>query len=638
MKNLLQISVVGAALMALVAGPKTAEAQLAPSLNAQNFVPVASYHEFIAVDSARIAPALTPMFDLTFNYAHRPLQREDQDFNRLFGVIDGIVGGDFRAGFAFTSFLDVSVNVPFMQLMMTGDGLGGGWGNGTHYALGDIGLQFRIAPLNADTMPLGIALIPFVTFPTGRPVVLASDGHLTFGGKVALSKRFKFIHFAAHAGYMVKPGAVTFQNSISAGDEIPFGAAVGITPISFMDINVELMGSGMVGSNRTNIADTVPKTLLHAPMELLANLRFRTPIGLDITVGGGPGLTPGAGTPSFRVFGGVSWAVAADGADPDGDGITGASDKCPKEKEDFDGFEDSDGCPEDNDNDGVADADDQCPDEAEDQDGWIDNDGCPDTDNDGDGILDADDQCPNDAEDVDSFKDDDGCPEDNDEDGVPDADDQCPDEAEDQDGFEDGDGCPDVDNDGDGVLDVDDVCPDQPENVNGEKDEDGCPDDVQAVIKGQKIVILDRVYFVTGEATIIDRSFKVLDAVAQTLVDNPQILKVQVDGHTDSRGGDDFNQGLSERRAAAVMKYLVNKRVDPDRLQSRGFGESKPVDTNDTEEGMQNNRRVEFNILEQEAPAAPEPEEAPAEEAPAEEAPAEEGADEGAADEGGKGE
>jgi outer membrane protein OmpA-like peptidoglycan-associated protein len=602
-----RLSALGALVLGLVAGPQIAQAQLSPTLNSQQFVPVASYHEFIAVDSARIAPALTPMFDLSFNYAHRPVQRSDQDFGRLFGVIDGIVGGDFRFGFAFTNFLDISVNVPFMQLMLTGPGLGGGYGDGTHYALGDVGLQFRIAPLNADRMPIGLALIPFVTFPTGRPVVYASDGTLTFGGKLAISKRVKIFHFALHAGYMVKPGANIVQGSISAGDEIPFGAAAGISPVDFMDINVELMGAGMVGSNRANIAANVPKTLLHAPMELLVDVRFRTPVGLDFTIGAGPGLTPGAGTPAFRAFAGVSWAVAADAADKDGDGIVGPSDKCPQEKEDFDGFEDGDGCPEDNDGDGVADADDQCPDEAEDQDGWIDNDGCPDLDNDGDGVPDTADKCPNEAEDIDSFADDDGCPEDNDEDGVPDDKDQCPDEAEDIDGYQDTDGCPDPDNDGDGVLDVDDSCPDQPENINGEKDEDGCPDDMKAVVKGEKILILDKVFFVTAKDTIIKSSFPVLDAVAQTLVDNPQITKVRVDGHTDNRGDIDFNMELSELRAKAVVKYLVDKGVEASRLTSKGFGEGEPIDTNDTEDGMQNNRRVEFTILEQKAKEIPSP-------------------------------
>jgi outer membrane protein OmpA-like peptidoglycan-associated protein len=103
--------------------------------------------------------------------------------------------------------------------------------------------------------------------------------------------------------------------------------------------------------------------------------------------------------------------VEVDG-DTDGDGLPDSEDACPTEAEDFDDFEDSDGCPEaDNDNDGVLDADDKCPADKEDKDGFQDSDGCPESDNDNDKIDDADDKCPDDAETVNDFKDDDGCPD-----------------------------------------------------------------------------------------------------------------------------------------------------------------------------------------------------------------------------------
>ena len=99
----------------------------------------------------------------------------------------------------------------------------------------------------------------------------------------------------------------------------------------------------------------------------------------------------------------------------------------------------------DSDKDGIKGKEDICPDEAEDYDGYEDEDGCPELDNDGDGILDAVDKCPNEAEDKDGYEDEDGCPElDNDGDGIPDAADKCPDEAEDKDGISDEDGCPDA--------------------------------------------------------------------------------------------------------------------------------------------------------------------------------------------------
>jgi outer membrane protein OmpA-like peptidoglycan-associated protein/opacity protein-like surface antigen len=98
--------------------------------------------------------------------------------------------------------------------------------------------------------------------------------------------------------------------------------------------------------------------------------------------------------------------------DPDKDGIKGSDDLCADEPEDFDGFEDADGCSDpDNDGDGILDINDKCPNAAEDVDGFEDADGCSDPDNDGDGILDVNDKCPNETEDIDGIEDEDGCPE-----------------------------------------------------------------------------------------------------------------------------------------------------------------------------------------------------------------------------------
>jgi hypothetical protein len=137
----------------------------------------------------------------------------------------------------------------------------------------------------------------------------------------------------------------------------------------------------------------------------------------------------------------------------------------------------------DRDGDGIPDDVDKCPDDPEDFDGFEDADGCPDPDNDRDGIPDVDDKCPN----LPGPRPD-GCPHgaanDRDGDGIPDDVDKCPDDPEDFDGFEDADGCPDPDNDGDGILDVDDLCPNEagpppdgcPHITTGDRDGDGIPD------------------------------------------------------------------------------------------------------------------------------------------------------------------
>ncbi len=288
-------------------------------------------------------------------------------------------------------------------------------------------------------------------------------------------------------------------------------------------------------------------------------------------------------------------------ADPDGDGIKGAADKCPNQAEDMDGFEDTDGCPEkDNDKDGIEDAKDKCPNDPEDKDGVQDEDGCPETDADNDGVLDANDKCPLAAEDKDGVQDDDGCPEtDADADGILDEKDKCPVAAEDKDGIQDDDGCPETDADKDGVLDEKDKCPLEPETINGVDDEDGCPEkDVKVFIQQDHIVITEKIFFAFGKATILPKSNPILDGVATIMKKFPNVKKVSVEGHTDDVGDAKKNQTLSENRAKAVMDAVVARGVEKARLVSKGYGSTKPLATGTTEAAREQNRRVEFVIVE----------------------------------------
>ena len=310
--------------------------------------------------------------------------------------------------------------------------------------------------------------------------------------------------------------------------------------------------------------------------------------------------------------------------DRDGDGVFDKDDKCPDQPEDKDGFEDEDGCPDpDNDKDGVLDVDDKCPlapgpasnqgcpdkdrdgdgipdsldrcpDQAEDKDGFQDEDGCPDPDNDNDGLLDTADKCPNEAGPIQNF----GCPvKDKDSDGIADDVDKCPDEPEDKDGFQDEDGCPDLDNDNDGIPDAQDKCPNEP----GPKEEEGCPKKYKmVVVKKDKIEIKQQIKFKTGSAKIIGAdSAEIIHEVAQALKDHAEIQKVRVEGHTDSVGNDAANLTLSTNRANAVASALIKEGVDPGRLDPVGFGETRPVASNSNAAGRQENRRTEFNIVEQ---------------------------------------
>ncbi len=250
--------------------------------------------------------------------------------------------------------------------------------------------------------------------------------------------------------------------------------------------------------------------------------------------------------------------------------------------------------PGDRDGDGYLDSADGCPDKPENFNGFEDEDGCPDEpDTDGDGIKDAVDSCMIEAEDIDQYLDEDGCPDpDNDLDGIADLDDKCPLEAEDPDGYQDDDGCPDLDNDGDTVPDLKDQCP----NEIGSTDKEplGCPTKpALVVVTDCEVKITQQIHFDYNKATIRRISYGVLDAVVEVLDKNPDI-KIEVQGHTDNRGSASYNKKLSDRRAGSVMKYLVSHGIDPERLTSRGYGFDRPLVPNTSDQNRALNRRVQF--------------------------------------------
>lgn len=282
--------------------------------------------------------------------------------------------------------------------------------------------------------------------------------------------------------------------------------------------------------------------------------------------------------------------------DEDRDGIKNDKDRCPKDPEDKDGFEDEDGCPDpDNDKDGILDINDKCPDDPEDKDGFEDDDGCPDPDNDGDKIPDTRDKCPGLPEDYDGYEDNDGCPDpDNDNDGIVDSVDQCPDDVEDFDNFEDEDGCPDLDNDKDGIPDLKDLCPNEPETFNNYKDDDGCPDTVKKSEPDiPKHQIVHGISFRTGSSDMSFDSYQYLEPIVKQLKQYPEV-EIEIRGHTDSVGSYQRNMELSQMRAESVRKYFLSQGISAKRVSAVGFGPSSPVGDNKTAAGRAKNRRIEI--------------------------------------------
>jgi len=249
---------------------------------------------------------------------------------------------------------------------------------------------------------------------------------------------------------------------------------------------------------------------------------------------------------------------------------------------------DARGCPLDSDDDGIIDQIDQC---SHTLPGTpVDERGCP-TDSDGDGVPDGLDRCGNTpgGVPVDEF----GCPLDPDGDGVPDGLDRCPntpagvrvDES----------GCP-IDSDADGVPDGLDRCPNTP--ADREVDEVGCTR-IQAGIETGRLV-LSSIYFRTNSAELLPASRRVLDEVGQALLDRPD-AQVEIQGHTDASGSAGYNLQLSERRARSVFQYLTATYpgLERARFTVRGYGESRPIASNETPDGMAMNRRVEFVVRNQ---------------------------------------
>ena len=278
-------------------------------------------------------------------------------------------------------------------------------------------------------------------------------------------------------------------------------------------------------------------------------------------------------------------------ADSDNDGIPDNKDKCPNTP--VGAKVDGSGCPIDSDGDGVPNGIDQCPDTP--HGATVDARGCP-HDSDNDGVWDGIDQCSDTP--ANAVVDKAGCPKDTDGDGVPDGIDQCADTPH---GTPvDARGCPRVtDADNDGVPDDKDHCPNTPAGI--QVDKDGCP----IVLNEKETELLDKgritermIHFETAKWTILPESYPVLDNIGSILIQWPQ-LRIEIGGHADARGSDKYNLDLSQKRSESVMAYLLQKfpMLKHDSFVAKGYGESQPVASNKTVEGMAQNRRVEFKVL-----------------------------------------
>ncbi|MFZ5482492.1 MAG: OmpA family protein [Myxococcota bacterium] len=417
------------------------------------------------------------------------------------------------------------------------------------FGLADARIGAEWALLDLGGMRLGPSLE--LALPTGDATKLSGGGGVGGNLMVALAGGEGFSWTAAVGGEYAGAGDVAGV-ALEADPGLRFGAGARFAVTDALGIGAEITGRAGLGDVNTTLARARAEALLGASYDLGK---------LEVFAAGGTGILDGAGVADARVLAGARFRAV--------DAATRVYDQ------------DKDGFPDDTD---------ACVAIAEDEDGYNDDDGCPDEDDDADGVLDTDDECRGDPEDRDAFRDEDGCPElDNDGDGVRDTQDRCPQVVGPAAQY----GCPDRDLDG--VLDEVDRCPDAAVSAGVDlATSDGCP--VQITVTKDAIVLPGRVRF--KGAAIDEASYPALRELGAVLNQNTDILVVEIAAFTDNEGDDGANLKLSQQRAEAVRQFLVTyANVSASRLVAQGYGESSPVASNNTADGRDRNRRVEFLIV-----------------------------------------
>ncbi len=425
---------------------------------------------------------------------------------------------------------------------------------------------------------------------------MLGDGSVSVMPRIAAAGRISMFVYAAQVGFNVRNATI---GSVAFGDEVRFALSGGVKV--FHDkviVGPELFAIAAVGSGSAARSFGLEGDL---------GAHYAVTDSWKVGAGVGTGLARAAGVPDVRLLASLDWSpqfVPPAPPDEDGDGVPDASDACPHDKGITSLDIQTNGCPAaaDADKDGVPDSEDLCPQQPRGDHPDVARNGCPaPVDTDGDGVPDAADACPGEASGPTPSVARIGCPDvDSDGDGIFDALDTCPAQAAGAHADPKRPGCAMADRDGDGVPHEMDVCPDAAGAPSDDAQKTGCPGLVR--LEGDHLRIDAPVKFAAASDRILDSSKDVLEAVASTLRAVPQIQRLSVEGHSDSSGVAAANQTLSERRAQSVMVWLVQHGVSADRLESHGFGQTRPIVVSDrTEADRATNRRVEFSIVQQSA-------------------------------------
>jgi len=529
------------------------------SLNAQIFHPAIGPENIITVEGTRTPGKWVPMANVLFEYAHQPLRFTDTfavpPMPSSVPVVPYMFTLHLSGGIGLTRWFALGVDLPIVvyQAFERQPGTKADIPTDPSSAgVGDFRLVGKFRILDNTDGGFGLGFVPQITFPTGEGFAFRGDSAFGFEPRFALDYKTKggFI-VAANVGVLLRTEDQLARN-VRVSHQIHYGLG------AFLPLP---KGFGLAGEV-TGATSFFNSESIYSPLELYFAGRWIHRTGINVNLGGGPGLTPVAGSAQFRLFASVGYLPIEKkkeqpkrqvvDLDPDRDGLIGASDRCPTEW----GPPENQGCPDvDTDKDGLIDRLDKCPKEP----GPKENQGCPDTDRDGDGLVDRLDSCP------------------------------------DQPGPLENNGCPLLDTDKDGIPDKDDKCPYEP----GPKENNGCPPPHKYItVTQEKIELLQKILFATNKADIKPASFELLNEVVSVLKSRPT-MKVHVEGHTDIRGTLQWNMKLSKMRADSVTKYLIDHGIEADRLTSEGYGPTRPLCPQKTNVCYDKNRRTEFVIVQQ---------------------------------------
>jgi len=615
------------ALLLLALSVPQAQAQ---GLNAQNLQPALDGRSLLALDDSLLA-APGPGGGLLFNYGRDPVIYVTDD--EIDHVVEAMGTLDLMAFYGFKHFR-LGADVPLNPLM-TGSGVQ------DSALLGDIALDAKAQLMDRRSHPLGISLSARLGLPTGNRDAWAGTGNTTMRALLGISAGSRLM-VAANAGVATGSNAQDLQETfgLTWGTSLLWGAGASLPFGDRIWTSAEVVGRSVFGNHDARAYTN--------PIEALLSLRVNPAGQLLLTAGGGMPLTTGVGAPQWRALAGLSWVpapregvVRARHGDMDGDSIPDSADRCPQQPEDSNGQDDHDGCPDGKltatvlhvkDSTGALLAGARLTLSEGPVTGDFVSDGGSLTRSlppgsyriqvSAEGFASREDELriPMAARHEASYRlqplsmtgrlelvttDPQGAPL---AATVRVLGPQGRRFAAQADGVQEISLPP-------GSYDLVVAAEGHAVERRSVSLEASSSTRMEVILKpvrsarvrvaGERILLNEKIFFELGSATVKQESFGLLDEVAMVILDHPEILLVEIHGHTDDQGEADFNLKLSRQRAEAVLMYMSSRGVPGGRMEAKGFGEAYPLQPGESDEARAVNRRVELHIKKRAVEPAP---------------------------------